>query len=60
MLADRSLANCPLRSSNQKLKETDAKPTAKYWTEVIDSYRRIGGRVEVSERNGNPTGRTTE
>jgi hypothetical protein len=34
--------------------------TAKHWTKVMDSYGRLGGRIEIPEENGNPTGEPTE
>ena len=34
-------------------------PTDKHWTEVRDPYRRVRGRTEGPQGDGNPTGRPT-
>ena len=35
-------------------------PTAKYWMDVRNTYGRVGGRIEVSERGKNSTEIATE
>ena len=49
----------PLRSSTQQLTEQMQIPTARYWTEVDDSWGRVGRRIEASAGDRNPTGRPT-
>jgi hypothetical protein len=34
--------------------------TGKHWTEIWDTYERVGGRIEGPDGEGNPTGRPTE
>jgi hypothetical protein len=43
---------------NAELHKTDA-DTAKHRMEVRDPYGRVRGRIEGTEGDGNPTGRTT-
>jgi hypothetical protein len=35
-------------------------PTAKHWTEVRDSYKRVEGSAEGPEEDRNPTGRPSK
>ena len=58
MLADRSLAWLSSERFYQHLRQMQIL-TAKHWTKVGDPYRRVRGRIEGTEGNGNPTGRPT-
>jgi hypothetical protein len=48
---------CPPRGSTSSWLRQMQIPTAKYWTEVREPYKRFGrGEIEVTEGDGNPTG----
>jgi hypothetical protein len=34
--------------------------TAEHWTELEDTYGRVGGKIEGPQGDGNPTGRQPE
>ena len=58
MLTDRSLAWLSSERVCQQLTETDA-DTANHWTEVMDHYGRIRGKVEGGEGDSSSMGRPT-
>jgi hypothetical protein len=58
MAEDRSLAWLSSERLYQHPTETQIL-TANHWTEEGDTYGRVRGRIEGTERGGNPTGRPT-
>jgi hypothetical protein len=51
--------NWKIKSQNEQMSKQKQMqiPTDKHWTEVRDPYRRVRGRTEGPQGDGNPTGR---
>jgi hypothetical protein len=52
--ADKSLGWLSSERLYQQLTETHADIYSQDWMEVGDPYRKVGGRIEGPEKNGNP------